>query len=192
MTIGATSGFYPNNYMYTAPLGRPSTADTQAVGMDNAKSTDTEDARRTAVNGTDKAEKHSPNPDAVKKPGKRSAPEDCETCKNRKYQDGSDEGNVSFKAAAHISPESAAARVRAHENEHVSNAYKKAAQKNGEVVNASVSIHTATCPECGRTYVSGGTTNTTIRYSNEQNPYVKEQKARDAVNMRGANIDYAA
>ena len=28
----------------------------------------------------------------------------CQTCKNRKYQDGSDE-NVSFKAAAHISPE---------------------------------------------------------------------------------------
>ena len=60
-----------------------------------------------------------------KKPGGRSSPSDCETCKERKYQDGSDENNVSFKTAAHISPESAASKVRAHENEHVSNAYKK-------------------------------------------------------------------
>ncbi|MCM1184804.1 MAG: hypothetical protein NC337_15660 [Roseburia sp.] len=160
-----------------------------AAGSDSVQNPENQSA---PLGGAEKTEKHSPNPDAVKKPGRRSAPEDCETCKNRKYQDGSDEGNVSFKAAAHISPESAAARVRAHENEHVSNAYKEAAQKNGEVVNASVSIHTATCPECGRTYVSGGTTNTTIRYSNEENPYVKNQKERDAVNMRGANIDYAA
>ena len=28
--------------------------------------------------------------------------EECETCKNRKYQDGSDEANVSFKSAAHV------------------------------------------------------------------------------------------
>ena len=59
-------------------------------------------------------------------------------------------------------------------------------------MNASVSIHTAICPECGRTYVSGGVTNTTIKYSNEDNPYTKNQKELDAINMRGANIDYAA
>lgn len=29
---------------------------------------------------------------------------DCQTCKNRKYVDGSDEANVSFKSAAHVSP----------------------------------------------------------------------------------------
>ena len=28
---------------------------------------------------------------------------DCQTCKNRKYVDGSDEANVSFKSAAHVS-----------------------------------------------------------------------------------------
>ena len=49
--------------------------------------------------------------------------QECQTCKNRKYQDGSDE-MVSFKSAAHISPEASASRVRAHEQEHVSNAYK--------------------------------------------------------------------
>ena len=27
---------------------------------------------------------------------------ECQTCKNRKYVDGSDEANVSFKSAAHV------------------------------------------------------------------------------------------
>ena len=123
--------------------------------------------------------------------GRASSPEQCETCKNRKYQDGSNE-NVSFKAATHISPNAAGAAVRAHESEHVSNAYTKAAKDNGKVINASVSIHTSVCPECGRTYVSGGTTNTTIKYSNETNPYQQNQKALDAAYLVGANIDYVA
>ena len=72
---------------------------------------------------------------------------ECETCKNRKYKDGSDE-MVSFKTAQHISPQSAAARVRGHEAEHVSNAYKDAAMNNGKVLQASVSSKTAVCPEC--------------------------------------------
>ena len=120
-----------------------------------------------------------------------SSPQECETCKNRKYQDGSNE-NVSFKAATHISPNAAGAAVRAHEGEHVSNAYTKAAQANGKVINASVAIHTSVCPECGRTYVSGGVTNTMIKYSDETNPYQKNQKALDAANIIGANIDYVA
>lgn len=128
----------------------------------------------------------SQNQDSLSVKGK----EECQTCKNRKYQDGSDE-MVSFKSAAHISPEAAAGRVRAHEGEHVANAYNKAAQKNGEVVYASVSIHTAVCPECGRTYVSGGTTNTAIRYSNESNPYQKNQKSADAARFIGMNLDQA-
>ncbi len=74
--------------------------------------------------------------------------------------------------------------MQAHEGEHVSNAYTKAAQNNGTVVNASVSIHTSVCPECGRTYVSGGTTNTTIRY-NESNPYGQNQKSLDAASLIG-------
>ena len=100
-----------------------------------------------------------PGESVEKKPGAKSSPAECETCKNRKYQDGSDE-MVSFKAAAHISPQAAGAAVRGHEQEHVSNAYKKAAANNGKVLRASVSIHTSICPECGRSYVSGGTKNT--------------------------------
>jgi len=126
-----------------------------------------------------------------KKIGRTSSPEECETCKNRKYMDGSNE-NVSFKSATHISPSAAGAAVRAHEGEHVSNAYTKAAQDNGKVVNASVAIHTSVCPECGRTYVSGGTTNTTIKYTDEANPYQQNQKSLDAAYLIGANIDYVA
>lgn len=125
-----------------------------------------------------------------KRAGLKDPAEECQTCKNRKYQDGSDE-MVSFKSAAHISPESAASRVRAHEQEHVSNAYKKAAAGDGKVICASVSIHTAVCPECGRTYVSGGTTHTQIKYYNEDNPYQKDLKSSDRTRYSGMNADYA-
>lgn len=112
---------------------------------------------------------------------------ECQTCKERKYQDGSDE-MVSFKAAAHISPESAGTRVRAHEQEHVSNAYKKAAKDDGKVLMASVRIHTSVCPECGRSYVSGGTTATKIQYK-QDNPYDKNTKALQAEAFKGNHVD---
>ncbi len=120
---------------------------------------------------------------------KSSGQVECETCKNRKYQDGSDE-NVSFKSAAHIDPAAAGARVRAHEAEHVSNAYTKAAESGGKVVQASVSIHTSVCPECGRTYVSGGTTHTQIRYNSD--PYAQNAKNSDAASLPGGSLDMEA
>lgn len=133
-----------------------------------------------------------PGESTHKQAGRKSSPAECETCKNRKYQDGSDENDVSFKAPAHIDPNAAAARVMSHEQEHVNNAYQDAAQNNGKVVSCNVSIHTAICPECGRTYVSGGTTSTQIKYFNEDNPYQKDMKSSDAVNKyRGMNVDIA-
>ena len=131
-----------------------------------------------------------PNESNVKSAGRKSSPAECETCASRKYQDGSDE-NVSFKTAQHISPESAASRVRAHEQEHVNNAYTKAAKNNGKVISANVAIHTAICPECGRSYVSGGTTSTQIKYYNEENPYQKNLKETDAAKYKGRMIDIA-
>ena len=98
---------------------------------------------------------------------------------------------VSFKSPQHVSPENAASAVRAHEQEHVSNAYKKAAKDNGKVVSASVSIHTGVCPECGRSYVSGGTTHTQIKYYNEDNPYQQDLKNSDKMKYVGMNLDYA-
>ncbi len=115
---------------------------------------------------------------------------ECETCKRRKYQDGSDE-NVSFKSAQTIAPAAVASRVRGHEQEHVSNAYAKAAQNNGKVLQASVTLHTAICPECGRTYISGGETRTQIKYYNEENPYQKDLKSADRSKYVGMNADFA-
>ena len=131
-----------------------------------------------------------PGESTVVAPGRKSSPAECETCKNRKYQDGSDE-MVSFKSAAHISPEASASRVRAHEQEHVSNAYKKAAQGNGKVLAANVTLKTAICPECGRSYTAGGTTTTKISYSDESNPYQQNQKSADAAAFIGKNLDLA-
>lgn len=122
--------------------------------------------------------------------GRKSSPEECQTCKNRKYRDGSDE-MVSFKSAAHISPAASASAVRAHEQEHVSNAYKDAAQNNGKVIQASVSIHTAVCPECGRSYIAGGETRTQIKYYNEENPYQQDLKGSDKIKYLGMHVDMA-
>ena len=128
----------------------------------------------------------SQNQDSLSVKGK----EECQTCKNRKYQDGSDE-MVSFKSAAHISPEASASRVRAHEQEHVNNAYTKAAQKGGKVLAANVTLKRAICPECGTSYVAGGTTATRIQYPNESNPYVKNKKSLDAASVKGNYLDLA-
>ena len=103
MNIGNLSGMYPNYALYANT--NPINPSARATGSD----TDL-----TAVDSLGKKEAHSTDPDKIKKAGKRSSPEECETCANRKYQDGSDEGNVSFKTASHVSPESAGARVRAH------------------------------------------------------------------------------
>lgn len=116
--------------------------------------------------------------------------EECQTCKNRKYVDGSDE-MVSYKTPSRISPERAASAVRAHEQEHVNNAYSKAAEGNGRVLSATVNLKTAVCPECGRSYVAGGTTRTQIKYYNEENPYQQDLKATDNLKYKGMNADYA-
>lgn len=143
-----------------------------------------------ALPGSDEEEKEKERK-GLKVKGQGDGPNgECETCKERKYQDGSNE-MVSFKAAAHIDPNAAASAVRSHEQEHVSNAYKKAETGNGKVINASVSIHTAVCPECGRTYVAGGTTHTQIKYYNEDNPYQQSLKSGDRSKYSGMNINYA-
>lgn len=93
---------------------------------------------------------------------------ECQTCERRKYQDGSDDPGVSFKTAAHIAPEQAASVVRGHEMEHVVREQAQARQEDRRVVSQSVTYHTAICPECGRVYVSGGTTRTATAARQEQ------------------------
>lgn len=139
-------------------------------------------------------------PDENVKPGRKSSPSECETCRQRKYQDGSNEGDVSFKAPGHISPQASAGTVRAHEQEHVNNAYEKAAKEGGRVRSATVSLRTEICPECGTSYVAGGETRTAISYPKDdaddrqdnENPYRKNKKALDAMKQIGANVDLVA
>lgn len=85
---------------------------------------------------------------------------ECQTCKERKYQDGSDDAGVSYKTPTHIAPEQAASAVRGHEMEHVVREQAKAEGDDRKVVSQSVMIHNEICPECGKVYVAGGTTRT--------------------------------
>ena len=85
----------------------------------------------------------------------------CHTCENRRYVDQSDDASVSFQSPTKVSPQMAGMAVAAHEQEHVRNEQANALQENREVVNQSVTLHYDTCPECGKIYVSGGTTRTT-------------------------------
>lgn len=172
--IGASSLGFAN---YSAYTGMEVSADAAA------QTVDLEGVGTGKVQGTDENAKA----------GYKSSPENCETCRERKYQDGSDE-NVSFKSAAHISPNAAGAAVRAHEGEHVSNAYKKAAMEGGKVIHAGVSIHTSVCPECGRTYVSGGVTNTILslpKDGEKPNPYKENAKSLLNDIGVGAKANYA-
>ena len=93
---------------------------------------------------------------------------ECQTCKERKYQDGSDDPGVSFKTPTNIAPEQAASAVRGHESEHVVREQAKAQREDRKVVSQSVTYHTSICPECGKVYVSGGTTRTVTKADNSQ------------------------
>lgn len=115
-------------------------------------------------------------------------PVECQTCKSRKYVDGSNE-NVSFKTPGHISPEASFSRVSAHEGEHVSNAVSKAASSsNVSLISASVTLKMGVCPECGRTFVAGGVTNTSFKYE-ESNPYENQRKQVEGSYLKGLNVD---
>lgn len=90
----------------------------------------------------------------------------CQTCKNRKYVDGSDDPGVSFKTPTSISPGNAFSAVMAHEGEHVARESSKAQAEDKKIVSQSVRIFTSICPECGKPYISGGLTKTTTKTEN--------------------------
>ena len=75
---------------------------------------------------------------------------------------------MSFKTPTNIAPEQVASAVRGHENEHVVREQAKARQEDRKVVSQSVTYHTAICPECGKAYVSGGTTRTVTKANSGQ------------------------
>lgn len=110
------------------------------------------------IQGAEGVEKGSQGASGAKKG--RFDRNECQTCKNRTYQDGSDDPGVSFKTPTKISPQGAASAVVSHEREHVARNQVKAKQEGREVISQTVSIHMALCSECGKSYVSGGTTRT--------------------------------
>lgn len=138
-------------------------------------------------NGEDKKNKNSsshvilnPGEPIMKAPGRTSSPAECHTCANRKYQDGSDESDVSFQTPTHIPNAIAASVILSHEREHVANAYEKENttsvnhnHQHAHVDKAQVQLKTDICPECGRVFFSGGVTNTVISYIDDEQ-YEKE------------------
>ena len=61
--------------------------------------------------------------------------------------------------------------------EHVVHEQAKARKEDRKVVSQSVTLHTDICPECGKTYVSGGETRTVTKANpeTEQNPENSER-----------------
>ena len=109
---------------------------------------------------------------------------ECETCEKRKYQDGSDDMGVSYQTPTNIKPEQAASAVRGHEMEHVYREQAKADREGRKVVSQSVTMHSEICPECGKSFVSGGTTRTVTKAETdnaaqqEDRQNEEEEKAR--------------
>lgn len=117
-------------------------------------------------------------------------PVECQTCKNRRYQDGSNE-MVSFKTPGKIAAGESYAKVMGHEQEHVANAVAEGNEQDKELVSATVSLKTAVCPECGRTYIAGGTTRTVMKtYGSD--PYSQNMKSYEAEATKGNYIDEVA
>ena len=172
MNVGAIPAYKPISYI-TPYANLPA-----AQGLeDTSEALMTGNIQTDALSAEQKVDKTDPN-------------YKCQTCANRKYQDGSDENNVSFKSPTKVSPEAAASAVRSHEQMHVSNAFQKAEKaENAKVISANVTIHTSICPECGKSYVSGGTTRTQIKYGNEENPYQKNLKDLQGGFLRGINFE---
>jgi len=72
---------------------------------------------------------------------------ECETCRNRTYQDQSDDPTVSFQMPTRLSPGEALDAVLSHEGEHVRHDRTRAAAEGRRVVSQSVVVHRGVCPE---------------------------------------------
>jgi len=116
---------------------------------------------------------------------------ECQACKERKYVDQSNEGDVSFKSPTHISPGASFSAVSSHEQEHVSNAYAEGNQGDNKLLSSSVTLKMSVCAECGTPYVAGGVTRTTIQY-NTENPYENARKSAEGSLLKGINFDAVA
>lgn len=138
-------------------------------GAENVLNNGAPEADGTKLPGQEKDEKPLDGESALGAESAQKALEEgeCQTCEKRKYQDGSDDMGVSFQTPTNVKPEMAASAVRGHEMEHVYREQAKADREGREVVSQTVTMHTEICPECGKSYVSGGTTETVTRAKTE-------------------------
>ena len=138
------------------PLGLPKTEKTE-----KSEKTELGEDVKKAENDQAEVAEHSKH----KKDGfDKDCPEcQCETCRNRRYKDDSNDSAVSFQSATRMAPGAAAYKVRGHEMEHVRRESIKAKSEGKRVVSQTVQILTDSCEECGRIYVSGGLTRTRTR-----------------------------
>lgn len=114
---------------------------------------------------------HTESSSQTEKTKKQLVLEECETCKERRYVDKSDDGSVSFQTPTHIPASSAGPAVLAHEGEHVINEQTKAKEQGRKVIDQRVELHTVICPECVRIYISGGLT-TTVTAPDDNKPAI--------------------
>jgi len=156
-----------------AGLARPAAG---AAGLPGAEATGALPGAKAAVEGAAASGEGAAVEDA-KSAAEVMEEAECQTCAERRYQDGSDDPGVSFKTPAHIDPSVAASVVRGHEQEHVTREQSKADREGREVVSQSVTLHSDICPECGKVYVSGGTTRTVTRAENE--PQQEQQRQQE-------------
>lgn len=121
----------------------------------------------------------------------KAKPSECQTCKERKYIDKSNDSDVSFQIPTHVSPEASYAAVSAHEQQHVAGAVSEGSKEGNRLISASVTLKMAVCPECGTPYVAGGVTRSQIAY-NESNPYERARKTVEGSLLKGMYVDYVA
>ncbi len=113
----------------------------------------------------------------------------CQTCKNRKYVDGSSDPGVSFKTPTSVAPQASFSAVSSHEQEHVSRENAKALKNDREVVSQSVRVYTDICPECGRAYSSGGKTTTVTKGETQKPDYFKDKMNKFFEGHFGKKVD---
>lgn len=124
---------------------------------------------------------------------KRTGEIECETCENRKYVDGSDDSGVSFKTPTNISANESASKVMSHEREHYSREASSAERENAQVLSNTITTSKAVCPECGKSYTSGGQTRTVKRIDTnkeEDKAHFNEQFYQNTIAKHfGKNLD---
>ena len=96
-----------------------------------------------------------------------------------------------FQTPTNIKPEQAASAVRGHEMEHVYREQAKANREGRKVVSQNVTMHTEICPECGKSYVSGGTTRTVTK-ADTDNAAQQQDLARQNEEEQKARTPFSA